>query len=187
MFRVLARAQPAVQWFSLPVSSDLVAKTGQAPEAVPELKSLAVPLGGEFPDYVSEKLRRELPFHEAVVGLVFEYRGKRVFVAPSLSGRNPEWKKWADSGDVAMIDGTFWSDDELIRLGRGKKTAREMGHLPLAGPGGLLEQYPRKSGGRRILIHINNTNPILDEDSAEHRMVLAAGFEIAYDGMEISL
>ena len=86
-----------------------------------------------------------------------------------------------------MIDGTFWSDDELIHTGRSSKTARDMGHLPLSGPGGLLEQFPRNARGRRVLIHINNTNPILDEDSAEHRAVLDAGFEIAYDGMELEL
>jgi pyrroloquinoline quinone biosynthesis protein B len=59
--------------------------------------------------------------------------------------------------------------------------------LPLSGPGGLLDQFPKSGRGRKILIHINNTNPILDEDSAEHRAVLDAGFEIAYDGMELRL
>jgi pyrroloquinoline quinone biosynthesis protein B len=62
-----------------------------------------------------------------------------------------------------------------------------MGHVPLSGPGGMLEQFPRSARGRRVLIHINNTNPILDEDSPEHRAVLDAGFEIAYDGMELEL
>src|SRR5579864_6554944 len=85
------------------------------------------------------------------------------------------------------LDGAFWSDDELIRTGRSKKTACEIGHLPLSGPDGLLEQFPKSAKGRKILIHINNTNPILDEDSAEHRAVLEAGFEIAYDGMEFTL
>jgi pyrroloquinoline quinone biosynthesis protein B len=187
IFRVLARANPAVQWFSLPPSSEFRVQTDVHPEKTAEFKVFAVPLGGEYPDYVGEKLRRELPAHEAVVGLAIEYRGRRLFVAPSLPGRNPEWKKWAESSDLVLIDGTFWSDDELIRLGRGNKTARAMGHLPLAGSGGLFDQYPRHAPGRKILIHINNTNPILDEDSAEHRAVLASGFEIAYDGMELSL
>ena len=187
IFRVLARAQPAVQWIPLALSTDAGYKETNRMGDVPQLTSLAVPLGGEFPDYIGEKLRRELPSREAVVGLAMEYAGKRIFIAPSLPGRSPEWKKWAELSDLVFIDGTFWSDDELTRLGRGKKSALEMGHLPLAGPGGLLEQYPRHSRGRRILIHINNTNPILDEDSAEHRSVLAAGFEIAYDGMEFTL
>jgi pyrroloquinoline quinone biosynthesis protein B len=75
----------------------------------------------------------------------------------------------------------------LIRTGRSNKTALAMGHLPLSGPGGLLEQFPGNARGRGVLLHINNTNPILDEDSTEHRAVLDAGFEIAYDGMEFEL
>ena len=74
-----------------------------------------------------------------------------------------------------------------MQTGRSNKTAREMGHLPLSGLGGLLEQFPRGAPCRRVLIHINNTNPILNEDSPEHRAVLDAGFEIAYDGMEFGL
>ena len=97
------------------------------------------------------------------------------------------WTAAAEFADVTFIDGTFWGDDELMRAGRSRKSAREMGHLPLSGPAGLLEQYPGNAKGRRFLIHINNTNPILDEGSAEHGLVLAAGFEIAYDGMELEL
>ena len=107
--------------------------------------------------------------------------------APALSGRSFEWTKFAPAADLVFVDGTFWSDDELIRTGRSKKSARDIGHLPLSGPSGLLEQFPKSARGRKILIHINNTNPILDEDSPERRAVLEAGFEIAYDGMEIAL
>ena len=89
--------------------------------------------------------------------------------------------------DLVLIDGTFWSDDELRRTGRSGKSARDIGHLPLSGPEGLLANFPKEAKGRKILIHINNTNPILDEDSAEHRAVLEAGFEIAYDGLDIDL
>ena len=104
-----------------------------------------------------------------------------------MSGHSATWKSAAETADVSFIDGTFWSDDELMRTGRSQKSAREIGHLPLSGEGGLLEQFPAKAKGRKILIHINNTNPILDEKSAEHRAVLDAGFEIAYDGMEFEL
>ena len=74
-----------------------------------------------------------------------------------------------------------------LKTGRSKKKARDMGHLPLSGEDGLLEVFPRDSSCRRILIHINNTNPILDERTPEHRTVVDAGFEIAYDGMEFEL
>jgi pyrroloquinoline quinone biosynthesis protein B len=146
-----------------------------------------MPLGGAYPDYVSEELQRTLSPEEAALGFIFEQKNKSIFIAPSLSGRNAEWTKAAASSDLVLIDGTFWSESELSKTGRSKKTAREIGHLPLSGSGGLLEQFPAGAKGRKVLIHINNTNPILDEDSAEHRAVLDAGFEIAYDGMEFEL
>jgi pyrroloquinoline quinone biosynthesis protein B len=181
IFRVLERAKPPVAWFSLPFPG----QPGRA--GANDLRFNAVPTGGEFPDYVSDELRGTLPAEQSVVGFILEQSGKRAFIAPSLSGRRPEWKTWAESSDLVLIDGTFWSDDELIHTGRSKKTARQIGHIPLSGPDGLLAQYPKSARGRKVLLHINNTNPILDEESAEHRAVLDAGFEIAYDGMEFDL
>lgn len=187
MFRVLGRATPPVLWFPLPLAHD-VAEEPEGPAGQPAQWNVrAVPLGNEFPDYVSEKLRKQLAPRESVVALDIEYGGKRVFIAPSLPGREITWKQFARSATLVLIDGTFWSDSELKQAGRGKKTAREMGHIPLSGPDGLLAQFPENSNARKILIHINNTNPILVEDSIEHRAVLDAGFEIAYDGMEIIL
>ena len=95
--------------------------------------------------------------------------------------------KVAATSNIAFLDGTFWTDDELIELGRGQKTAREMGHLPISGRNGLLEQFPADSDCRKVLVHINNTNPILNEDGDEHRVVREAGFEVAYDGMDFTL
>jgi pyrroloquinoline quinone biosynthesis protein B len=187
IFGVLGRAKPPVQWFSLPFASHLSSEKRQDPKEVPQFISYAVSLGGEYPDYISRNLRATLPPEEAVIALAFEYVGKRVFVAPTLPGRNTEWKKWAESSDLVLIDGTFWTDNELLQTGRSQKTARQIGHLPISGPGGLMEQYPKHAKGRKVLIHINNTNPILNEDSAEHRAVREAGWEIAYDGMEFTL
>jgi pyrroloquinoline quinone biosynthesis protein B len=187
IFHVLGRAAPPVEWVSLEIASTVDTDKHHNPEGPPLLFSRAVSLGGEYPDYVSGRLRTALPANEAVIGLVFDHCGKRLFAAPTLPNCNTGWKDWAASSDVVLLDAAFWSDTELIRTGRSKKTARELGHLPLSGPGGLLEQFPKSSGARKILIHINNTNPILDEDSPENRAVLEAGFEIAYDGMELQL
>jgi pyrroloquinoline quinone biosynthesis protein B len=187
VFRVLGRATPPVQWYPLSLAKPNDWQTQYDPKDVPKLIPHAVSLRGDYPDYISEKLRAELPPQEAVVGFAFNYANKRFFFAPAIPGNDQSWIPWAQSSDLVLIDGTFWSDDELIRTGRSKKTARQIGHLPLSGPGGLLAQYPAKAKGRKVLIHINNTNPILDEDSAEHRAVLDAGFEIAYDGMELKI
>lgn len=92
------------------------------------------------------------------------------------------------TASCVLVDGTFWSDDEMIQLGLSGKTAREIGHLPQSGRGGLLEWLERLPDDvRKILIHVNNTNPILDERSAERRQLLQRGIEVAWDGMEIEL
>jgi pyrroloquinoline quinone biosynthesis protein B len=187
IFGVLDRADPPVQWQVLACKGRLGCHLSESPGEAPAFLCVTIPLGGSYPDYVSEELQRALSIEDAALGFVFEQKGKSVFIAPSLSGRNSEWTKAAASSDLVLIDGTFWSDDELIRTGRSKRTAREIGHLPLSGADGLLEQFPKSAKGRKVLIHINNTNPILDEDSAEHRAALDAGFEIAYDGMEFEL
>ena len=187
IFGVLDRADPPVQWQVLSSRGRLGCHLSESPGEAPAFVCVTMPLGGSYPDYVSEELKRTLSPEEAAMGFVFEQKGKSVFIAPSLSGRNTEWTKASASSDLVLIDGTFWSDDELIKTGRSKKTAREIGHLPLSGSDGLLEQFPKNAKGRKVLIHINNTNPILDEDSPEHRAALDAGFEIAYDGMEFEL
>ena len=187
IFGVLERSEPPVQWQVLSSKGRLGCHLSETPGEAPAFVCATLPLGDVYPDYVSPDLVRTLSADEATIGLNFEHRGKRLFVALSLSGRNPEWTKYAANAYLVLIDGTFWSYDELIRTGRSGRTAREMGHLPLSGPGGLLEQFPGNAKGRRVLMHINNTNPILDEDSAEHSAVLDAGFEIAYDGMELEL
>jgi len=89
--------------------------------------------------------------------------------------------------DVLLVDGTCWSDDEMITLGLSKKTAQMMGHLPQSGPGGMIEVLDRMPARRKILIHINNSNPILREDSPERAELAAHGIEVAFDGMEINL
>jgi len=187
IFSVLERANPPAQWQLLSSKGRLGCHLSENPAEVPAFICATIPLGGSYPDYVGEEFASTLSPDEASVGFIFERNSKTLFVAPSVSGHNTEWTKAAASSDLLLIDGTFWSDDELEQTGRSKKTAREIGHLPLSGAGGLLEQFPKNARGRKVLIHINNTNPILDENSPEHRQVLDAGFEIAYDGMEFTL
>jgi pyrroloquinoline quinone biosynthesis protein B len=91
------------------------------------------------------------------------------------------------ASDLVLVDGTFWRDDELARLGISGRSAREMGHLPLSGPGGTLEALANLERPRKALVHINNTNPILLEDSPEREAVVRAGVEVAYDGLELDV
>ena len=86
-----------------------------------------------------------------------------------------------------LVDGTFWREDELARLGISDRSAGDMGHVPLSGPGGTLAVLARLERPRTVLVHINNTNPILLEDSPERDEVVRAGVEVAYDGLEVEL
>jgi len=183
LFRVLDRSVPPVRWIGLSEQPQFVGDSDQDLS----FRYSAVPLGGSYPDYVNLNLRSKLPPEEAVVGLLVEHGQKRLFFAPSLSGQNQEWKTVAQSSDLVFLDGTFWSDDELIRATRFGKSARAIGHLPLSGTDGLLQQFSDAGRSRRVLIHINNTNPILDEDTPEYRQVREMGWEIAHDGMEFVL
>jgi pyrroloquinoline quinone biosynthesis protein B len=89
--------------------------------------------------------------------------------------------------DVLLLDGTFWSSDELSRPGLSKARAQDMAHLPIGDPAGSLEATAALGARRRIYTHINNTNPILVESSPERRAVTAAGWEVATDGMDVLL
>jgi pyrroloquinoline quinone biosynthesis protein B len=91
------------------------------------------------------------------------------------------------TSDLVLVDGTFWHEDELARLGISNRSARDMGHVPLSGPDGTLAALARLRRPRKALVHINNTNPILLEDSPEREAVARAGVEVADDGLEVEL
>jgi len=113
--------------------------------------------------------------------------GGLVFYAPGLVEIEAHIRPFLEEADCVMVDGTFWTDDEMIRLGVSKKRAREIGHLPQSGAGGMIDVLKPLKARRKVLIHINNTNPILNEDSPEHRELADLSIEVAYDGMDITL
>ena len=110
----------------------------------------------------------------------------RLVFVPGAAEVTPALRDRLAAADVALFDGTLFTDDEMIRTGTGVKTGRRMGHMPIDGDGGSLAAL-RDVGKRRIYIHLNNTNPVLIEGSPERRKVEAAGWEVATDGMEIVL
>jgi pyrroloquinoline quinone biosynthesis protein B len=187
IFRVLRRSTPPIKWDVLPVERLIPLIPATSPASKDGLFCKAVQLLGSFPDYVSESMKGSFPPEEAVIGLQLVHKEKRFFYAPSVAGIGDKWQRTVDESDLALLDGTFWKDDELIQAKRSRKTAREMGHLPLSGEKGMLKQPFHLGKTKRVLIHINNTNPILREDSPENHAVRDAGWEIAYDGMEFKL
>ena len=114
--------------------------------------------------------------------------GKSLFYAPGLGEMEPHVWQCMQAADVVLVDGTMWTDDEMISRGASQKTARSMGHLPQSGKGGMIEWLNKlPDTTRKILIHINNTNPILDEDSHERTLLTEYGIEVAMDNLEITI
>jgi pyrroloquinoline quinone biosynthesis protein B len=147
-----------------------------------------IELPGSFPMHVPIAARGGLNLCEMTIGLIFESdSGRRVAYLPALPSLTPQLIQLLSCCDIAMLDGTLWSEDELQRLQPGTPSAAEMGHMPIGGSLGSLAALANLTHVRRIYIHINNSNPIVAEDSAERQAVLNAGFEIGYDGMEIEL
>jgi pyrroloquinoline quinone biosynthesis protein B len=122
-------------------------------------------------------------------GFVFSDRatGGVVTYVPGLARLDEGVLTRLAASDLVLVDGTFWRDDELARLGISSRSARDMGHVPLSGPGGTLEVLAGLERPRKALVHINNTNPILLEDSPEREAVTRAGVDVAYDGLEVEL
>jgi pyrroloquinoline quinone biosynthesis protein B len=123
------------------------------------------------------------------VGLTFRDRatGGVLTYAPGLAKIDDAISARFESSHCILVDGTFWRNDELPALGRGSRTAYQMGHLPLSGTDGSLSQLAKLSTSRKILVHINNTNPILISHSPERKAVEATGVEVGYDGLAIEL
>jgi pyrroloquinoline quinone biosynthesis protein B len=123
------------------------------------------------------------------IGVLIEQisTGKKLYYAPGLGEMEPHVLKALEQADCVLVDGTFWQEDEMGRAGICEKLARDMGHLPQSGAGGMMEALNGLNRTRKILIHINNTNPILDEDSPERKILTEAGIEVAHDGLEVDL
>jgi pyrroloquinoline quinone biosynthesis protein B len=155
---------------------------------VAQLRFRPFSLPGGFPGFVRADRQAELDVEEAVLGLLIESgSGKRMAYLPGVAKLESPWSAFLDECDLVLFDGTFWTDDELCRVRGVSRTASQMGHLPLSGPGGSLAALEELKCPRKIFFHINNTNPILDESSAAYSEVRDAGWEVARDGMEIVL
>jgi len=135
-------------------------------------------LEGDAPELDSESA--------ANVGIELQSEGKRLIFVPGAAAVTETMRERFSRADVLLFDGTLFTDDEMIRTGTGQKTGRRMGHMPIDGEDGSLRAL-NKISARRIFVHINNTNPVLVEDSPERRKVETAGWQVAADGMEIVL
>ncbi|MDX2193406.1 MAG: pyrroloquinoline quinone biosynthesis protein PqqB [Gemmatimonadales bacterium] len=129
---------------------------------------------------------RAEPLH--TVGLELrDASGARLVYAPGIGDLDEPFLARARGADLVLVDGTFWTDDEMIALGVGTRTARALDHVPMSGPDGSLERLKRIGGTRTVYVHINTTNPALLADSEARRAIEAAGIAVGHDGMEFHL
>ena len=163
--------------------------TDEASFEIPGIEGLrftAVPLKSEAPPF-SPHRHNTVPGDN--IGLRVENleSGMNLFYAPGLGALEPQVIPYMENADCLLVDGTLWTDNEMIKAGISDKHGIEMGHLDQSGRGGIIEILSGLQRPRKILIHINNTNPILLEDSPERQALTAAGIEVSFDGMEIEL
>ena len=144
---------------------------------------------GKVPLYMEgADIEREIGAEsETTIGLEIEWDGQRFHYVPGCAKITPKLTDRLDGSAALFFDGTTYTDDEMVRLGLSQKTAWRMGHVSMSGKAGSMAMLAQPRIGKRVYIHINNTNPVLREDSPERAEVVRAGWDVGYDGMEIDL
>lgn len=177
-FQLLRRMPDQITWLE---------HAHDAPFALdPAIGARLLSLPGHLPSYAAH--RTDLPDEEAVSGLILESpSGSRMAYFPGLPAIDAALLHELAQCRVILVDGTFWTNDELVRTEGFGSPALAIGHLPVSGENGSLAAFRDLSQVRRIYTHINNTNPMLDEDSSEHQQIRDSGWELAFDGMEFTL
>lgn len=180
LFNMLEHWNGGLKWNPIALDGSFVIP------ACPNLVITPIPLRSSAPPYSPH---RNDPHPGDNIGLFIEDRrtGGKLFYAPGLGQVSEALLGTMRGADCLLVDGTLWRDDEMRVREVGDKLGSEMGHLPQSGPGGMIEVLDGLPAARKILIHINNTNPILDQDSPERAMLDEHGIEVAFDGMSIGL
>jgi pyrroloquinoline quinone biosynthesis protein B len=175
IFEVLARDVVVRQRIALDTPTALTAGLSVTLFSVP----------GKVPLYLESGTPELTESEDTVAAEISDGKRRLVFI-PGCARMTEALAARLQGADVVLFDGTLWADDEMVRSGLGPKTGRRMGHMSVGGPDGTIAAFRRLDVGRKILIHINNSNPILLADSPERAEAEAAGWEVAYDGMEIT-
>lgn len=184
-FRMLNRVEPQVEWTDFRPSESFPLRSPRREDSGLHVEALS--LGERYPAFVSPQRSTELVPGEASLGLIISGGSKSAGYFPAVPRIDDALLERLDTLDLLFFDGTFWSDDELIREQGSTQTALQMGHVPVSSSSGGLARLAALRKPRRIFMHINNTNPMLDEAGPEYRQVREAGWEIAEDGWQFEL
>ena len=150
------------------------------------LTATLFPVPGKVPLYLEGETVVTDLIGDQTVGVKLETSETIAFYIPGCALLNDDLRSRLDGADLLFFDGTLWADDEMVTSGLSQKTGRRMGHMSMSGPDGSLEAFRRLSIGRKIFVHMNNTNPVLRPDSPEKAAAEAAGWTIGQDGMEVT-
>nr|WP_087575811.1 pyrroloquinoline quinone biosynthesis protein PqqB [Sphingomonas sp. CDS-1] len=178
IFEVLARdvVRRNIQALDTPfaLEEELTARFFAVPGKVP----LYLESGSEPPPMLMD---------DTTVGLEIVEGERRMIFIPGCAAMTPGLRDRIDGADIVCFDGTLWRDDEMVAAGIGQKTGRRMGHMSLSGPEGTIEAFRSIRVGRKVIVHMNNSNPVLLADSMERAEAEAAGWTIAHDGMAFTI
>jgi pyrroloquinoline quinone biosynthesis protein B len=186
IFGMLNRVPQQVCWMDVKIDEifPLCTTVGNSSGVCCEVFSL----GDRYPVYISPERAATLMPEEASLGVMLTASsGGRLAYMPAVPAISERLLQVLESADLLLFDGTFWSDDELIQVQGTGATAREMGHVPVSGTEGSLRKLAALRRPRKVFVHVNNTNPMLDESGAEFRELRAAGWEVAEDGWYFNL
>jgi pyrroloquinoline quinone biosynthesis protein B len=186
MFRMLNRALEQVLWTEIDSDGSFCLRSGT--ENDPGISCTVFSLGSRYPAYVSKERVARLKPEEALLGVMVASRsGGRFAYMPACPAVDDLLLQRLQDADLLLFDGTFWSEDELIRVQGSGSTASEMGHISVSGGEGSLRKLASLRRPRKVFLHVNNTNPMLDESGPEYRQLRAAGWEVAEDGWSLDL
>jgi pyrroloquinoline quinone biosynthesis protein B len=186
IFGMLNRVPQQVCWTDIELDESFPLSTIAGEESGISCEMFS--LGDRYPVYVSPQRAATLRPEEALLGVMLTgSSGHRLAYMPAVPSISPRLLELLEAADMILFDGTFWSDDELIQVQGSGATAREMGHVAVSGEGGSLRALAGLRRPRKIFLHVNNTNPMLDECGPEYRELTSAGWELGEDGWQFHL
>jgi pyrroloquinoline quinone biosynthesis protein B len=186
IFGMLNRVSGQVSWTEIRCDASFPLLTIEENES--GMRCTVFSLGSHYPPYVSRERAASLKAEEALLGLTLaSSSGGQLTYMPAVPAVDATLIEHMEAADLLLFDGTFWSDDELIRVQGGGSTARQMGHIPVSGADGSLHMLARLKHPRKIFVHVNNTNPMLNKSGPQYEEVRAAGWEVAEDGWSFEL
>lgn len=153
---------------------------------VPGIAARLIAVPGKVPLYLEGETVETEAVGEQTVAVELRGGSARVLYVPGCAALPETLTRLVAGADLLLFDGTLWSDDEMIRSGLGRKTGRRMGHMPVGGPDGSIAALTGVPVGRRIFVHLNNSNPLVDPASAEAAEARLAGWEVAHDGLRLT-